>query len=70
MIAWELSDGGHSLDIFEVNPVTRELVLILPLKMSKAMTKEEALKYVNANYPREGTAVSKAAEALGMRKKP
>lgn len=68
-IAWELSKDGKELDIYEIDSVTRRLHLILPLKRIVPMTPEEALKYVNDNYPPEGSAVRLAAETLGIVKR-
>jgi hypothetical protein len=65
-IVWGLTDEGHSLDIFEVNPITRQIKLVLELKRTSPMSEEEALKYMNANYPPEGSAVRLAAESLGI----
>lgn len=65
-IVWELTDEGHSLDIFEVNSNTRQLKLVLELKRTSPMSEEEAVKYMSANYPPEGSAVRLAAESLGL----
>jgi hypothetical protein len=69
MTAWELTDDGHSLDIFELDEKTRMLTLVLELKRVQPMTEEEATRYMNANYPPKGSAVRLAAEALGMLKR-
>ena len=65
---WRLSNGGHLLEIFKVDPTTRRAHLLLPLKRAKPMTPEEAHHYMNDNYPKDGSAVRAAAEALGGKK--
>lgn len=64
-VAWSLSSDGRQLDIYNVDPLTRRLTLVLPLKRSRPMTEAEALKYVEDNYPNDG-AVKAAADTLGM----
>lgn len=64
-VVWSLSQDGRQLDIFRVEPLTRRLKLVLPLKRSKPMTEAEALKYVEDNYPNDG-AVKAAADTLGL----
>lgn len=65
-IVWRLSQGGHLLEIFQVDPATRKMTLLLPLKCSKPMTEEAARKYVENNYPKGGSSVVLAAETLGL----
>ena len=65
-IAWYLSNNGRLLEIFEVDPVTRKMKLLVPVKCSRPMTEEAARKYVENNYPKNGTPVQLAAETLGI----
>jgi hypothetical protein len=65
---WRILNGGHLLEIYEVNPETRRAELLLHLKRAKPMTLEEAHKYMNNNYPKNGSAVRAAAEVLGGKK--
>ena len=65
-VVWELTDEGASLDIFNVDPRTRQLNLLLELRRVKPMTEEEAQKYIEANYPEDGNSVRCAADALGI----
>lgn len=65
-IAWKLSDDGKELTIFRYDLQTRELRPLLPLKRSKPMTPEDALKFVNDNYPTDGNPVRAAADTLGL----
>lgn len=68
-IAWRLLGGGHLLEIYKIDPVTRQMRLLLPLRRTKPMTEAEAAKYVNDNYPKDGSAVRAAAEVLDQRKR-
>jgi len=63
-IAWRLSQSGHLLEIFKVDPGSRMLTLLQALRCSKPMNQETALKYIENNYPKNGSAVTLAAEAL------
>lgn len=65
-IAWRLSNNGHLLEIFRVDPESRKMTLIVPVKCQKPMTEEAARKYVQNNYPKDGTPVQLAAETLGI----
>jgi hypothetical protein len=64
---WRILNGGHLLEIFEVDSKTRQARLLLHLKRAKPMTIEEAKKYMDDNYP-NGSAVRIAAEVLGAKK--
>lgn len=68
-IAWRLSTDGRELGIYKIDPATRRMTLLLPLKRNKPMTPAEAQRYVDDNYPKDGTAISVAADALGARRK-
>lgn len=69
-IAWSLSENGLEVGVYEVDPSTRKLHLIAPLRRVSPMTEEEALKYVNANYPKDSNSVRVAAEILGLKGRP
>ena len=64
-IAWSLSTDRRELSIFRIEPMTRRLTLIHPLRRNKPMTDAEAQKYVDDNFPNEG-AVKAAADTLGL----
>lgn len=68
-IAWRLSNNGHLLEIFEVDPNTRKMTLLVPVKCKNPLTEEAARKYVESNYPKAGSPVQLAAEALGMERR-
>ena len=67
--AWSLRDGGHLLVIYRLDPETRKVLSIMPLKRPKGMTEAEAEKYFNDNYPKNGNAVKAAAEILDTLKR-
>jgi hypothetical protein len=67
--AWQLLNSGHLLLILEIDEAERRVKSVMSLKRSKPMTEAEALKYFNDNYPKDGSAVRAAAEALGLGKK-
>jgi hypothetical protein len=64
---WRILNGGHLLEIFQVDS-SRQAKLLLHLKRTKPMSLEEAYKYMNDNYPKDGSAVRAAAEVLGAKK--
>lgn len=64
-IAWRTLGGGFMLEVYKVDPVTRQMTLLIALRRTKPMSTEEAIKYVNDNYPKNGSAVQAAAEILG-----
>ena len=65
-IAWDLSDDGRELTIYRYDQQTRQLSVLVPLKRARPMTLEEALKFVNDNYPTDGNPVRAAADTLGL----
>jgi len=65
-IAWELSQDGRELTIYEVDTATRKLSILMPLRRMKPMTEVEAEAYVINNYPREGNSVKLASETLRL----
>jgi hypothetical protein len=64
-IAWALSPDKRELSIYRIDPLSRRLTLVHPLRRNKPMTDAEAQKYVDANFPNEG-AVRAAADTLGL----
>lgn len=64
-IAWSLSLDRRELSIYRVDPLTRRLTQVHPLRRNKPMTDAEAQKYVDDNFPNEG-AVKAAADTLGL----
>jgi hypothetical protein len=67
--AWLLRDGGHLLVIYRIDPETRKVLSVMPLKRPKGMTEAEAEKYFNDNYPKSGSAVRAAADVLDTLRK-
>jgi hypothetical protein len=63
--AWTLSADGRDLSIFKIESTTRRLTLVLPLRRILPMTEAEAQKYVDDNYPNDGS-VRAAADTLGL----
>lgn len=66
-IIWRLQDNGRLLEIFRVDSRSRQMRLFLPLKSTRPMTEAEAQKYIDNNFPQQGSAVRLAAEALSSR---
>ena len=64
-IAWTLSQNGYELTLYEIDSLTRKATFMLSLQRNAAMTEEDALRYVEANWPNKG-AVRAAAESLGL----
>ena len=62
---WTLSENGCELTLYEVDALTRKAKLLLSLQRRESMTEEDALRYVEANWPDKG-AVRAAAETLGL----
>jgi hypothetical protein len=62
---WTLSEDGRELTLYEVDSLTRKARLLLSLQRREPMTEEDALRYVEANWPNKG-AVRAAAETLGL----
>lgn len=65
-IAWTLSEDGRLLTIYKFDPQTRHITPLMPLRRLLPMTHEEALKFVNDNYPMDGNPVRAAADTLGL----
>jgi hypothetical protein len=67
--AWRLTENGYLLELLKVDSDgTRKATIVLSLKLKDPMTEEEALKFVNSNYPKYGSSVSLAAERLGLKR--
>jgi hypothetical protein len=67
-IVWRLRDNGRLLEIFRVNPDTRQLSLALPLKVMKPMTQASAQKYIDDNYPKDKSSIQLAAETIDKKR--
>lgn len=67
-IVWRLHDNGRLLEIFRVNPETRQLNLALPLRAMKPMTQASAQKYIDDNYPKDKSSIQLAAETIDRKK--
>lgn len=65
-ITWRVAPSGHVLEIYSVDPSTRMLTLLQSLKTAKPLSQEQALKYIENNYPKNGSAVTLAADALSQ----
>lgn len=65
-VTWGLSTDGYCLFISEFDPDSRKVLSSVEIRSKKPMTEEEAMKYVNRNYPKEGSPVGLAAEKLGI----
>ena len=66
-IAWLLLSTGLEAWVYDVEPVTRRLVLRKKLKFTRALTVEEAKKVVDVNFPTDASTedVRMAADYLG-----
>lgn len=67
-IAWRLSPDGRELAIIKIDSVTRRVKEVMRLPRKVPMTPAEAQRYVDDNYPKEGSAVRVAAETLGSKR--
>lgn len=67
-IVWRLRDNGRLLEIYKVNPDTRQLRLALPLRAMKPMTEASAQKYIDDNYPRDKSSIQLAAETIDKKR--
>jgi hypothetical protein len=65
-IAWTLSDDGKMLTVYRYDDKTRHIAVLQNLTRITSMTQEDALKFVNDNYPTDGNPVRAAADTLGM----
>lgn len=68
-IAWTLIANGLGADVFDVDPATRELKHRKRLKFTRRLTREEALKVINTNFPKPSEDVRMAADVLGRFKR-
>jgi hypothetical protein len=62
---WTLTSDGKELRLYEVDSLTRHARELITLQRKEPMTEEDALRYVEANWPDKG-AVRAAAETLGL----
>lgn len=53
MRCWRLEAHGRRLVILAIDPQTREVIRETKLTLRTAMTKAEAQKYMDANFPQE-----------------
>jgi hypothetical protein len=63
--AWLLNEDGNELTIILIDPTTRNVRETLYLRRSRPMTSADAQKFVDDNYPEDGS-VKAAADALGL----
>jgi hypothetical protein len=64
-IVWKLSDGKESVTVYDVDPSTRQLIVRKTFWFTRAMSVEDARRFVESNYPTDTSDVRLAADSIG-----
>lgn len=60
-IAWRLVDNGYAVVVYDVHPMTRQASVRRKIKFRHAINEEDALRFINATFPREELALAAGA---------
>jgi hypothetical protein len=53
MKGWKLEKNNTVLEILDIDDYTRQVRRVLPLRLTKPMTFQEAVSYMDAHFPKD-----------------